>query len=259
MEPLAWLAVAGYTLQIYFDFSGYSDMAIGLARMFGFTFPENFAYPYISQSIREFWRRWHISLSSWFRDYVYIPLGGNRCSRARIHANLLTVFLLCGLWHGASWNFIVWGLFHGFFLAMERPDSSNWRSTGWRPMRHAYALLVVLTGWVLFRAETLSQAGAFLAAMAGFSHGGGLEYHPSLYLNAKLVAAFTVAVIGATPLLPALSRWCENCLQRLHNYWKLAAEVLLTGGRVMALALLLVLCAMQMAAGTYNPFIYFRF
>ena len=155
---LAWLGVACYTLQIYFDFSGYSDMAIGLAKLFGIDFLENFNYPYAARSITEFWRRWHISLSSWFRDYLYIPLGGNRCGRVRNYVNLVTVFFLCGLWHGASWTFAAWGLFHGAFLVLERMKAGRMIDSLWSPVRHLYTLLVVSVGWVLFRADTVPQA-----------------------------------------------------------------------------------------------------
>ncbi len=164
---LAWLAALCYTLQIYFDFSGYSDMAIGIGRLFGFHLPENFNYPYISRSIREFWRRWHISLSSWLRDYLYIPLGGSRQGTIRTFLNLLLVFLLCGLWHGASWTFILWGLYHGFFLVMERSRLEQWRQRLWPPLQQAQTLLVIMIGWVLFRSETLTDAFRFFSLMAG--------------------------------------------------------------------------------------------
>ncbi|MGD8338870.1 MAG: MBOAT family protein, partial [Desulfobacterales bacterium] len=154
---VAWLGVLCYTLQIYFDFSGYSDMAIGIGRMFGFHFLENFNYPYISRSIREFWRRWHISLSSWFRDYLYIPLGGNHRGPLRTYLNLLIVFFLCGLWHGASWNFVIWGLLHGLFLVIERLGFEKILNRWWSPLRYLYVMLVVCTGWVFFRAENLSS------------------------------------------------------------------------------------------------------
>src|SRR5262249_18634459 len=142
----AWLGVVCYTLQIYFDFSGYSDMAIGLGRLFGFVFPENFRHPYVADSVQEFWRRWHISLSSWFRDYLYVPLGGNRVAPGRLYANLVSVFFLCGLWHGASWSFVVWGLFHGSFLVIERLAGGAWIHRLPKPLRHAYLLLVVMVG-----------------------------------------------------------------------------------------------------------------
>jgi alginate O-acetyltransferase complex protein AlgI len=147
-------------MQIYFDFSGYSDMAIGLAKMFGFEFRENFNYPYTAGSVTEFWRRWHISLSTWFRDYLYVPLGGNRQGRGRMYFNLVTIFFLCGLWHGASWTFILWGLYHGSFLVFERMGTGRWLKETWAPIRHAYTLLVVMVGWVFFKAATLKQAGA---------------------------------------------------------------------------------------------------
>ena len=157
-----------YTLQIYFDFSGYSDMAIGLAAMFGFRFRENFNYPYTAQSITEFWRRWHISLSTWFRDYLYIPLGGNRCGQARLCFNMLIVFFLCGLWHGASWTFVLWGLYHGLFLAAERLLGGRRQEAGFSPWRWSYTLIAVMVGWIFFRADSLAGAGLMLQAMAGF-------------------------------------------------------------------------------------------
>ncbi|MHC4201080.1 MAG: MBOAT family O-acyltransferase, partial [Planctomycetota bacterium] len=171
---LAWLGVVCYTVQIYFDFSGYSDMAIGLGRMLGFRFLENFNYPYVSRSVREFWKRWHISLSTWFRDFLYVPLGGSRRTPARTHVNLVAVFLLCGLWHGASWTFAIWGLYHGVFLVAERTRFGRWIGSLPAPAGHLYTLLVVLAGWVIFRAETASQAAAFLAAMMGFARGAGV-------------------------------------------------------------------------------------
>lgn len=154
---VAWLGVLCYTLQIYFDFSGYSDMAIGLGRMFGFHFLENFNYPYISRSIREFWRRWHISLSSWFRDYLYIPLGGNHKGPLRTYLNLLIVFFLCGLWHGAGWNFVIWGLLHGLFLVIERLGFEKILNRCWSPLRYLYVMLVVCTGWVFFELKILRR------------------------------------------------------------------------------------------------------
>ncbi len=197
---VAWLGVACYTLQIYFDFSGYSDMAIGLMRMLGFRVLENFNYPYISQSIREFWRRWHISLSNFFRDYLYIPLGGNRRGTLRAYINLAIVFLLCGLWHGANWTFVVWGVWHGVFLIAEHAGLGNVLDRAWRPLRHVYALAAVVGGWVLFRCDTLSHAGAFYAAMLG----GGVAASPlhplAMYLDALVVATLIVAAIGAMPV-----------------------------------------------------------
>ena len=200
---LAWLGVACYMLQIYFDFSGYSDMAIGLAKLFGIDFLENFNYPYAARSVTEFWRRWHISLSSWFRDYLYIPLGGNRRGRARTCVNLVTVFCLCGLWHGASWTFAAWGLFHGLFLVLERTRAGRAIESVGTPARHLYTLLVVATGWVLFRAASIEQAGAFLQAMAGLGRGSGVAYHTGLYIDAQLVLALIAGAVGSAPILPS--------------------------------------------------------
>jgi alginate O-acetyltransferase complex protein AlgI len=252
----AWTGVACYTLQIYFDFSGYSDMAIGLGRMFGFRFPENFNYPYIATSIQDFWRRWHMSLSAWFRDYVYIPLGGNRASTGRTYFNLVLVFFLCGLWHGASWTFVVWGLYHGIFLVLERVGFAARISALASPLRHAYALLVVMAGWVFFRADTLTGATAMLAAMAG---GGGsvpATYAPAWYWNTEVLLAFLAGVVGATPILPALARRLarsdeEAGIGTLGWQGSLAA--------VVALLTIFSASLMLSAARSYNPFIYFRF
>jgi alginate O-acetyltransferase complex protein AlgI len=247
---LAWLGIVCYTLQIYFDFSGYSDMAVGLGKMFGFTFVENFNYPYISRSIREFWRRWHMSLSTWFRDYVYFPLGGNRCAPVRNYFNLITVFFLCGLWHGASWSFVVWGLFHGVFLVLERLRVFRWLGTMWAPLQHVYALVVVMVGWVFFRVERLPDALLWLRAMAGFG-GDPLKLEvPLFYLDAPGVIALCVGIIVAMPVFPALAAWCGK-----PGKCSLPVGIL----RCAAILLLFLLCAMQLAAGTYNPFIYFRF
>ncbi|HEY4908542.1 MAG TPA: MBOAT family O-acyltransferase, partial [Methylomirabilota bacterium] len=249
---LAWLGIACYTLQIYFDFSGYSDMAIGLALLFGFRFPENFNYPYIARSMTDFWRRWHISLSTWFRDYVYVPLGGNRRGPARTFLNLWLVFFLCGLWHGAAWTFVVWGLYHGSFLVLERLGLGRWLEGLWTPARHAYTMLAVMVGWVFFRAESLHQAGGYLAAMAGFATGSGLEQHVGLQLNAIVALALAAGVLGSAPLLPRLARWRRDIAT-------MEVRVLVEAGRLAGLAVLFVASAMLMAAGTYNPFIYFRF
>jgi len=249
--PVAWLGAVCYALQIYFDFSGYSDMAIGLGRMFGFKFVENFNYPYISCSIQEFWRRWHISLSTWFRDYLYIPLGGNRVPPWRVYFNLVTVFFLCGLWHGASWNFVIWGLLHGMFLVLERQRWMAWMEKLWRPLRHLYAMVVVLVGWVFFRAENLPLACTYLQAMAGFGHGNSAAQHASQYLNPLEWTALAAGVIGSLPLAMVTRRVDDGKPAALENVFAVA--------RTAMLCLLFLLCSMELAAGTYNPFIYFRF
>jgi alginate O-acetyltransferase complex protein AlgI len=256
---LAWLGAVSYTLQIYFDFSGYSDMAIGMGRMFGFTFPENFNFPYAADSIRDFWRRWHISLSRWFQDYLYIPLGGSRMSNARTYANLTTVFFLCGLWHGASWTFVVWGLYHGAFLVIERTGFGRVLARLPFPLRHAYTLLAVIVGWVLFRAESFPQAMAFLQAMAGFAQGTGTDYYVEMFLSNARLLAMAAGAIGSMPLIPALARWRERIAQERSGFFGIAREATFSLGGVVILALILLGSALQLSASTHNPFIYFRF
>ncbi len=249
----AWLGITCYTLQIYFDFSGYSDMAIGLGRMFGFRFPENFRHPYAADSVQDFWRRWHISLSTWFRDYLYVPLGGNRARPARVYANLVLVFFLCGLWHGASWSFVVWGLFHGLFLVIERLGLARFLASLPRPVRHVYAVLVAMVGWVFFRADTLTQAGAFLRAMAGMGEGAPTPYAVGWWLTPEMVLALIVGAVAAQPVAPALARWRASLAEDA------ATTRLVDAGGVAALALLLGASVLQVAARSYDPFIYFRF
>jgi alginate O-acetyltransferase complex protein AlgI len=256
---LAWLGVVCYTLQIYFDFSGYSDMAIGLAKLFGIDFLENFNYPYSAASVTDFWRRWHISLSSWFRDYVYIPLGGNRCGRARNYFNLVIVFFLCGLWHGASWTFAAWGLFHGAFLVLERMKLGRVLESLWSPVKHLYTLLIVSIGWVLFRADTVAQATAFLKAMAGLGTGMGLEYHVGLYIDAELVLALCAGAIGSWPVLPLFVRVRDSVVARAPGLLRAVLNEGFALADVAGHSLLLLASAMLLAAGTHNPFIYFRF
>jgi len=251
----AWLAVVCYTLQIYFDFSGYSDMAIGLGRMFGFRFPENFRYPYIASSVQDFWRRWHMSLSAWFRDYVYLPLGGNRAGTSRLYVNLVTVFFLCGLWHGASWNFVIWGLFHGSFLVMERLGLARRVQSVWTPLRHVYLLIVVMIGWVFFRAETLPGAVGVLTAMSGLAHPQPTIYDVRWYLTPEVLAAMVAGAVAATPIGPALARaWsADREPEHVRLAWLPSAAV------TVGLFVLLAASVMLSAARTYNPFIYFRF
>ena len=248
---LSWAGVVCYSLQIYFDFSGYSDMAVGLGRMFGFRFMENFNYPYISQSVREFWRRWHISLSTWFRDYLYIPLGGSRCSRPRAYFNLFVVFFLCGLWHGASWNFVIWGLFHGLALVVERAGFGAVLERAWRPLRHIYLLLFVAVAWVFFRAETVGDAAGFLSAMFGLAGSGSAAFET--YITGKIGWLLLFAAIGATPLPLQLLKGLER------NGNSPLCLYLPPMLRIGVLSVAFVLSVMLLAAGTHNPFIYFRF
>ena len=241
----AWLGAIAFTVQIYFDFSGYSDMAIGLARMFGFDFPENFARPYSASSITDFWRRWHMSLSRWFRDYVYIPLGGNRTSPRRTYQNLMAVFLLTGIWHGASWTFVLWGLYHGAWLLLERMTglAGNDRD---RPWRRASTLLIVVVGWVLFRAEDLTIAAEVLTAM--FSPAGwSLPEDVARAITWQRALALAIG-IGSVVLPPGV----------------VAGRFVGAVGRGPALARAALVVAVPyaailVAAGTFSPFLYFQF
>ena len=239
--PILVLGYTAYMMQLYFDFSGYSDMAIGLGLCFGFHFKENFNYPYISKSVTEFWRRWHISLSTWFKEYVYIPLGGNRKGNARTWLNRFLVFFATGLWHGASWTFVLWGLWHGLFSVLEDCGAIPVDKLKGKRIGQLYALLVVVLGFTLFRADTLAQAGAMYAAM--FS-GVGLHWLGTAAVWAKFTPAFALTLCLALLLCTPVAR--EHTPKR--------ESVTFIG----SLGLLL-LCMMYLAAGSFNPFIYFRF
>lgn len=244
---MAWLGVVAFTLQIYFDFSGYSDMAIGLGKMFGFDFMENFNYPYISTSIREFWRRWHISLSTWFREYLYIPLGGNRKGQVRTYVNLLIVFFATGLWHGAGATFIIWGLYHGLFLVVERMGLGKLLEKNcFRGLNHIYTALVVVVGWVFFRADTLADAKVILHQMFTWENG---IYPASLFVNRKVIF---LAVLGVL-LSGIVQSICPKL--REHLYEKEVTKTV----DIVIMAVLLFVCTMYLVSSTYNPFIYFRF
>jgi len=258
---LAWLGALCYTFQIYMDFSGYSDMAIGLGRMFGFRFLENFNYPYISRSIREFWRRWHISLSNWFRDYLYVPLGGSRKGSVRLYRNLLIVFVLCGFWHGASWTFLIWGLYHGLFLTIERIGLERGIARLWRPVQHLYALLVIVVGWVFFRSESLIDALTYLRAMTGASGVDTMRHPIGLYLTNEVALTLIVAAIASTGVYPWLVRHATDLLSPGDLPIKAPASgsALLGVIEPAYLLLVFVVATAYVAAGTYNPFIYFRF
>jgi len=255
----AWLGIVCYTLQIYFDFSGYSDMAIGLGMMLGFRFPENFNYPYIAESIQDFWRRWHISLSSWFRDYLYIPLGGNKLGPVSTYRNLFTVFFLCGLWHGASWTFVVWGMYHGIFLVLERLGLGTLLNRVPRMFRHAYALVVVMVGWVLFRAETFDQAIYFVKAMFTVS-GPAPDLHPiASFIHLDLLAAVGLGIVLSAPIVPTVIRYKEKWIDNSTGYSRSTVELFWQVSRYICVLLLLSASAVWLGSGTHNPFIYFRF
>ncbi|MFT5114306.1 MAG: alginate O-acetyltransferase complex protein AlgI [Parasphingorhabdus sp.] len=252
---LAWLGIICYALQIYFDFSGYSDMAIGLGRIFGFKFPENFNQPYTSRSAQEFWQRWHMSLSGWFRDYLYIPLGGNRHGDLRTYFNLVLVFFLCGLWHGASWSFVVWGLFHGGFLVLERSSAGGLIRSMPNIIRHAYLILVVLIGWVFFRAETLPYALEFIASMFGFGDRSNDGYF-MVFVTPKLALVLGIAVFICA--WPALGNWSKRlCDLTKNDSGATSSSICIL--RDIAIVGLLFLSAVFVTAQSYNPFIYFRF
>ncbi len=246
---VAWLGALCYCLQIYFDFSGYSDMAIGLGRMFGFQFLENFNYPYVSSSIKEFWRRWHISLSSWFRDYLYIPLGGNRKGKLRTEVNKGIVFFCTGLWHGASWNFVLWGLWHGVFIILEDllPKGGKVR----RAIGHVTTPLIVLLGFVLFRADTLGDAGRIFSQM--FTGVDFTLQSDALLRNLLSPLNILTVVLGTAfslPLLPRMKAYAQG---------EGKAAAALRAGSYLACGGLFLLCVMNLAGSAFNPFIYFRF
>ena len=244
----AWMGAVAYTLQIYFDFSGYSDMAIGMGRMFGFHFKENFDFPYASVTIKEFWRRWHISLSSWFKDYVYIPLGGNRKGSFRTGLNKLAVFFLCGLWHGASWTFVIWGLFHGAFSFLEEFVSGIKKLP--RIVGHIYTMLVVCIGFVIFRADTLGEALGMIGRMfAGFDFSAAY----TAVLMKQLTPYFLVMlVLGILFSAPA-----EKLVKTLR--FEPEKKGILQGALYAVSVVLLAWCIIRLSGGSYNPFIYFRF
>lgn len=238
----AWMGLVAYSLQIYFDFSGYSDMARGLGRIFGFEFLENFNYPYISSTITEFWRRWHISLSTWFKEYVYIPLGGNRKGLRRQIINLLIVWGLTGFWHGASWNFLLWGLYYAVLLIMEKLFLLKWLKKLPKVVGHVYSLLAILIGWTLFFFEDMSKLGGFIGKL--FVPSATDVHGKNLILG--FLPILLVSLIAATPLLKTVARKWEN--NTAVRYVKLGL-----------CAVVFLLCISALAAGSYNPFIYFRF
>lgn len=241
----AWIGAICYTLQIYFDFSGYSDMAIGLGHLFGFKFPENFNYPYISRSITEFWRRWHISLSTWFKEYLYIPLGGNR--RGNVYFNLFVVFLVTGLWHGASWNFVIWGLWHGMFMIIERViRNENWYKKIPSFIKIFITLFIVIIGWVLFKATTLEEGLKYLSIMFGLSNFSNITFEYTYFISRKFIVLIIIGIIASTPIF-------KNIFNRYRDIkvFELIKTILII--------LLFIISIIFMVNSTYSPFIYFQF
>lgn len=241
----AWIGAICYTLQIYFDFSGYSDMAIGLGYFFGFKFPENFNYPYISKSITEFWRRWHISLSTWFKEYLYIPLGGNR--RGNVYFNLFVVFLVTGLWHGASWNFVIWGLWHGLFMIIERfIRDKEWYKKIPSYIKVPITLFIVVIGWVLFKATTLEEGLKYLSIMFGLSTFSNITFEYTYFISRKLIVLIIIGIIASTPILKDIFNRYRDI-----KVFELIKTILIT--------LLFIISIIFMVNSTYSPFIYFQF
>ena len=238
----AWIGIAAFTLQIYFDFSGYSDMAIGLGRMLGFEFLKNFDYPYISRSATEFWRRWHMSLGTWFRDYVYIPLGGNRKGLYRQFLNIFIVWALTGIWHGASWNFLIWGIYYALLLMIEKAFLLRYLEKAPRIISHIYTLLIVMVGWAFFAIESMPECMRYLSAMFG---GAKLASPQAVYYLKSYLPAAAVMIIAATPIGKKL-------------FEKLPSRVKCAAAPVM-IVLVLVLSTAYLVDSTYNPFLYFRF
>ncbi len=244
----AWLGAAGYTLQIYYDFSGYSDMAIGLALMFGFNIKENFNYPYLSTSIKDFWKRWHISLNVWFRDYIYIPLGGNKKGKKRTYINTIVVFLITGIWHGANWTFLFWGLYHGIIQIMESALWGNYLKK-FKITSLIYTNLIVLTGWVLFRADNIKHALIFIKNM--FIYQAELpNFKVSNFINNKIIVVLIIGII--------FSGFIQNIFFKVNNHLKVP-EVLSEILKIIFLIGIIFLCLMSLAVGSYNTFIYFKF
>ncbi len=245
----SWLGAIAYTFQLYFDFSGYSDMAIGLGLIFGFKFLENFNYPYISKSLTEFWRRWHISLSTWFKCYVYIPLGGNKEGKLKTVRNLSIVFLLTGIWHGASWNFVIWGIWNGFFIVVEKLlNIKEFEHTSWgvKVIQHVYCILIFVIGWVIFRAENMTYAIHYLMNMFGILeiYTDKITYKLPYYIDTYEVIIFVSAFLCATPIFGKMLEVKNKIKMAMINLW---------------LLLLFLTSAATIASSTYNPFIYFRF
>jgi alginate O-acetyltransferase complex protein AlgI len=246
--------VVGYALQIYYDFAGYSDMAIGLGKMFGFSFPENFNFPYIAKSIQQFWRQWHITLSAWFKNYLYIPLGGNRCSSERVLLNLYIVFFCTGLWHGASWNFVIWGLIHGTFIVVERLGLNRLLSKTFGFVQHLYTLLVVLVAWVFFRIDDLATALNYTKTLFGCSVPTMPNVYFYRYFTFDFIFIFIIALLGTTKVFELLNNRINKLAQKsifvLH-----AKHTLITVGLILVLFIII----NQLVIGSYNPFIYYRF
>jgi len=257
---LAWLGLFSFMLQLYYDFSGYSDMAIGLGRMLGFRFKENFRYPFVSRSGTEFFQRWHISLNTWLRDYPYRALGGNRGGAIRTAMNTIFILVLCGLWHGASWTFVAWGLLNGVEIAMERLWQRTRRKSPFpAPVAHLLAKLGFLVGMAFFRSESFTQSIVFIKAMFGFATGEGIMFHVGLYLDPKVVLCLLCGSVGSLPFVPWLVGTYQRMVDRCDPATALWLHAAYAAGRLFAYTLILLAASTVLSSGSYNPFIYYRF
>ena len=257
----SWAGIISYTLQIYYDFSGYSDMAIGLGKIFGFDFPENFNFPYLSRSIQEFWQRWHISLSSWLRDYIFTPLSikSRYMGKAGVAISLLFTFFICGLWHGPAWTFVLWGLLQGFFLALENVGFSKVLKRLWSPLRHIYVLAIVVFGWVLFRSDSLEYARGYFHAMIGMGTGINKYAVVSYYITSEFQLCLLIAILGSTRFFPVIGETYKRIMAR--RSLKVAGPI--DNGvfifEMIGILLIMTCSTMYLITSAYNPFIYFRF
>jgi alginate O-acetyltransferase complex protein AlgI len=269
---LSWLGIAAYTLQIYFDFSGYTDMAVGLGRILGFRFMENFNYPYAATSIRDFWTRWHKSLTRWLRDYVFLPLAykmsravkrdrwlGIKAESWSYSVAMSATMLVCGFWHGASWTFVAWGGYHALAILLERFVWGRRLRKAWRPVRHLYALVLIMAGWVLFRSATFDQAVSYLEAMAGLNHGLARIYSAGLFINPEQIVALAAGILASTPLFSALGKRLRSLRERRPGRGFAPVEAAAAAFRLLLLAALFILSGMYLAQETFQPFLYFRF
>ena len=254
----AWIGLLAYSFQIYFDFSGYSDMAIGLGRMFGFEFLENFNFPYIAKSIREFWRRWHISLSNWFRDYLYISLGGNKKGKYRTYFNLFFIFFVTGLWHGASWNFVVWGLAHGVIMVLERLGFDKLLNKFPGFLQNFYAVLFAVLAWVLFRADSFSHASEYYKALFSFSNYNIEDVTLILKINRETIVVFIIALLGSFNGFNFINNLIKKITYKMDKSNSIFPVIKLVAEIIFVL-LIFTLCTTYLVNNTYNPFIYFRF
>ncbi|MFA8451382.1 MAG: MBOAT family protein [Bacteroidales bacterium] len=257
----AWIGIIAYTVQIYFDFSGYSDMAIGLGRMLGFHFPENFNFPYIAKSIREFWQRWHITLSDWFRSYLYFPIGGNRKGSSRTIINLLFVFFATSIWHGASWNFVIWGITHGFFMVIERVGFAKILTHLWTPFQHIYTLLIIMFTWVFFKADGFNHGVEYISSLCNFNF-GEVNFSFIQKMNSPMfICIFLIAIASCTKLPLKTVNLVNRIIVKYSNHSVLKNSIQISYSflELVFIVSTLFFSTLFLIANSYNPFIYFRF